>query len=80
MNPKKVNFLYCEYCGWKSTNRDISKLKINKLDEDKFKCPNCGRLINLKLIEDHQKKLDLENNNNQKKEEFDSWIKENFKE
>lgn len=76
---KKVNFLICEYCGWKKVSRILSELEIHKVD-DKFKCKNCGRLIKLKFVEDAQNKLDLENKNTQKKEEFEKWTKENFQE
>lgn len=65
----RVNFYYCEYCSWKKTTRDSVDLK---------KCPSCGRLIKLKLIEDYQKKIDLENKNAQQKKEFEIWIKENL--
>jgi uncharacterized Zn finger protein len=80
MSPKKVNFLYCEYCGWKKVCRDYSTIKSYEIEDKKFKCQSCGRLIKLKLIEDYQKKLKIELDNKSKKEEFEKWIKENAQE
>ena len=76
---KKVNFLYCDYCGWKKVCRDASAIEIYK-SNDKFKCQSCGRLIKLRLIYDAQKKLNIQINNEEKKEEFENWIKENLEE
>ena len=36
MSPKKVNFLYCEYCGWKKVCRDYSTIKSYEIEDDKY--------------------------------------------
>ena len=77
---KKANLLICDYCGWKVTCRNLSDLKIHKIQDDKFRCPQCGRLIKLRLIEDTHNKLKNEMNNTERKEQFEQWIKENFQE
>lgn len=77
---KKVNFLICDYCGWKKVSRDIEKIKIHKISEDKYRCPKCGRLVSLRLIDDVQKKLSIEMESIARKEEFEKWTKENFQE
>jgi len=77
---KKVNFLLCDYCAWKKTFRNFDELKIHQIEESKFRCPQCGRLIKLRLVEDTQKKLNIEINSEERKEEFKKWTKENFQE
>lgn len=77
---KNVYLLYCEYCGWKKTSRDYLEIQKYEYDSKKFRCKSCGRLIKLKLIEDQQKKLNVELDNKSKKEEFENWIKENAQE
>lgn len=68
----KVDFFYCEFCGWKKISRE-------KL-ENFTKCKKCGRLLKVKKMEDFQLKNKIKILHDEKNEEFNNWVKNNFEE
>lgn len=68
------NLLYCEYCSYKNISRDENDILIKKISKEKYRCPECGRLIKLrKYKKDPQKELDHEKKLEKDKEKIKKY-------